>query len=158
MSNEAVSPEAVIIERTFDAPVDVIWQMWTEPDQFKQWYGPTGFTVPVSEKDVRVGGKHLCCMVSPDGSMKMWTTGEFTEVIPHERLVYTESPADENGNIVDAPEGFPGTTQVTVILEAIGNRTKMTMTHAGLPPNAQGATTGWNQAFDKMVAHLTTES
>ncbi len=154
--NHASSTDGVRIERTFDAPIEVVWQMWTDPEHFKKWYGPTGFTVPVSEKDVRVGGKHLCCMASPDGSLKMWTTGEFVEVVPHERLVYTESPADENGNIVEAPEGFPGATQVTVILESLGAHTKMTMTHEGLPPNSQGANMGWNQAFDKMVDYLET--
>ena len=97
MSDSTITKEAIVIERTFDAPVDLIWQMWTQPEQFKNWYGPEGFTVPVAEMDVRVGGKHLFCMAAPDGSMKMWSTGEYTEIIPNERLVYTDSMADENG-------------------------------------------------------------
>ena len=129
--------------------------MWTQPEHFKNWYGPTGFTIPVAEMDVRVGGKHLICMVSPDGSMKMWTTGEYTEIVPNKRLVYTDSPADENGNVVDPPfQGHPGTTEVTVILEDQDGRTKMVVTHAGLPPEAQGAGEGWNQAFSKMADYI----
>ena len=160
MSNRTVSKDAVVIERIFDAPVNLIWQLWTQPEQFKNWYGPSGFTIPVADMDLRVGGKRLICMASPDGSMKMWTTGEYMEIVPTERLVYTESPADENGNVVSPsamgmPEGYPATTQVTVVLEDLVGRTKMVMTHAGVPAGS-GADGGWNQAFDKMADHIKT--
>ncbi|MES0361969.1 MAG: SRPBCC domain-containing protein [Anaerolineales bacterium] len=158
MTNSTVSEDAVVIERTFDAPVDLIWQMWTQPEHFKNWYGPKGFTVPVADMDMRVGGKRLICMASPDGSMKMWTTGEYTEIVPNERLVYTESQADENGNVVSPsamgmPDGYPATTEVTMLLEDLGGRTKMVMTHAGVPSDS-GANAGWEQAFDKLTAVL----
>lgn len=160
MSDNTISKDAVVIERTFDAPVDLIWQMWTQPEHFKKWYGPKGFTVPVAEMDVRVGGKRLVCMEmqKPDGSMKMWTAGEYTEVVPNQRLVYTDSPADENGNVVSPsavgmPDGYPATTEVTVLLEDLGGRTKMVMTHAGVPA---GAGDGWEQAFAKMADHIET--
>ena len=158
MSNSTVSEDAVVIERTFDAAADLIWQMWTDPEHFKKWYGPQGFTVPVADMDMRVGGKRLICMASPDGSMKMWTTGEYVEIVPNERLVYTESPADENGNVVSPsamgmPEGYPASTKVTVLLEDLGGRTKMVMTHAGVPADS-GANAGWEQAFDKLADHI----
>jgi len=153
-----MTKNAVVIERTFDAPADLIWQMWTQPEHFQKWYGPKGFTVPVAEIDVRVGGKRLICMASPDGSMKMWTTGEHVDVSPIKRLVYTESMSDENGNVISAsdmgmPEGYPTTTEVTILLEDIGGRTKMVMTHAGVPADSPGAS-GWNQAFDKLADHI----
>jgi uncharacterized protein YndB with AHSA1/START domain len=149
------SKDAVIIERTFEAPQALIWQMWTDAEHFKQWYGPQGFTVPVADMELRVGGKRLVCMASPDGSMKMWTTGEYVEIVPTERLIYTESPADEHGNVVSPeamgmPEGYPATTEITVLLEDLGERTKMVMTHAGVPADS-GAGGGWNQAFDKLT-------
>jgi uncharacterized protein YndB with AHSA1/START domain len=154
------SKDAVVIERTFDAPQDLIWQMWTDPEHFQKWYGPKGFTVPVADMELRVGGKRLICMASPDGSMKMWTTGEYTEIVPNDRLVYTESPADENGNVVSPsamgmPEGYPAMTEVTVSLEDLGGRTKMVMTHAGVPADS-GAGGGWTQAFDKLPDHIKT--
>jgi len=162
MSDSTLSKDAVVIERTFDAPVETIWNMWTQPEHFKKWYGPQGFTVPVANMDLRIGGKRLICMEMqrPDGNMKMWTTGEYIEIIPNERLVYTESPADENGNVVSPsamgmPEGYPTTTEVTVSLEDLGGRTKMIMTHAGMPAGS-GADGGWNQAFDKLVEHIET--
>jgi uncharacterized protein YndB with AHSA1/START domain len=153
MTDKTLSKDAIVIERTFDAPIDLIWQMWAEPEHFKQWYGPQGFTVPVAQMDFRLGGKRLFCMASPDGSMKMWLTGEYTDITPKERLVYTESMADENGNILPNGDQNPVTT-ITVLLEDLGGRTKMRMTHAGIGVNEQGASEGWEKAIDKMANHI----
>ena len=160
--SDSTTTDAVVIERIFDAPVDLVWQLWTQPGHFKQWYGPNGATVPTAEMDLRVGGKRLVCMEmqTPGGSMQMWTTGEFTEIIPNKRLVYTESMADEQGNIVPPsalgmPDGYPAATTITVTLEDLGGRTKMTMTHAGVPAES-GAAGGWEQAFAKLAQHIHT--
>ncbi|MFN2122376.1 MAG: SRPBCC domain-containing protein [Candidatus Promineifilaceae bacterium] len=158
MSSGTSTRDAVVIERTFEAPVSLVWQMWTDSEHFKQWYGPQGFSVPVAEIDLRVGGKRLVCMASPDGSMKMWTSGEHIEIAPTERLVYTESPADENGNVIPPsamgmPDGTPATTEVTVLLEDLGGRTRMVMTHAGVPADS-GAGGGWEQALDKLADYI----
>jgi len=158
MSDSTLSKDAIVIERTFEAPVDFIWRMWTQPELFKSWYGPQGMSVPVAEMDVRVGGKRLFCMErqTPNGGMKMWLTGEYIEIVPNKRLVYTESMADEQGNVLSPSvmgmgDDYPMTTEVTVLLEDLGGRTKMVMTHAGVPAN-EGAKSGWEQALDKMAA------
>ena len=111
---------------------------------------------PVAEMDVRVGGKHLFCMRSPDGAMQMWSTGEYIEVLPNMRLVYTDSPADAEGNVkspaeMGMPEGHPAQTTVTVELEEVDGRTTMVMTHTGVPASAKG---GWEQAFGKLDARI----
>jgi uncharacterized protein YndB with AHSA1/START domain len=135
--------------------------MWTDPDHFAAWYGPTGATIPVAHFDLRVGGRRLVCMevVTPDGPARMWFAGEFREVVPHERLVYTEFVSDEQGSpLADmTPEGHPDTTEVRVQLEADGDRTTMTMTHLGIPSDSPGAM-GWSMAFDKLDAHLRTDT
>ena len=160
MSNSDLSKDAVVIEHIFDAPVNLIWKMWTQPEHFKNWYGPMGASIPVAQMDVRVGGKRLVCMEMqmPDRSMKMWFTGEYREITANKRLVYTESMADEKGNVVSPaamgmPAGHPEVTEVTVLLEDLGGRTKMTMTHAGVPANSGGAG-GWQQAFAKMGDYI----
>lgn len=157
MTDKSLSETAVVIERTFNAPIELIWQLWTQAEHFKNWYGPKGFSIPVAEMDVRVGGKRLVCMEmqTPDGSMKMWTTGEYLEIVEHQRLVYTESMSDEHGNIIEqsGENAPPTTTQVTVVLEQQDGGTKMTMTHMGIPENAEGANSGWNQAFDKLAEY-----
>ena len=157
MGESTMAKDAVVIERTFNTSVESIWQLWTEAEEFKKWYGPQGATVPVAHMDVRVGGKRLICMEMrmPDRTMKMWFTGEYREVVPNVRLVYTDSLSDENGNVLSPsamgmPEGHPETTEVTVLLEDLGGRTKMVMTHAGVPADSGGAG-GWNMAFDKMA-------
>jgi uncharacterized protein YndB with AHSA1/START domain len=151
------SRDAVVIERRFDAPVDLIWRLWTDPEHFKAWYGPTGATIPVAEMDVRVGGRRLVCMEvgTPDGPMRMWFGGEYREIVPHERLVYTEYASDERGNQVSPPEtgvadGHPPTTVVRVELEDTGAGTTMVLTHSGIPSDSPGAA-GWRMALDKLA-------
>lgn len=160
MSDKTVSKDAIVIERIFDAPVSLIWQMWTEAEHYKNWYGPQGFSVPVVEMDVRVGGRRFFCMEgqSPDSSRKMWLTGEYLEITPNKRLVYTESMADEHGNVLSPSafgmgDDYPTTSVITVLLEDLDGRTKMLMTHAGVPAE-QGANEGWQQAFNKMSKHI----
>ena len=154
----------VVIERSFDAPVDLIWRMWTDPEHFKAWYGPDGAAIPVAKMDVRVGGTRLVSMEiqTPGGPMQMWFTGEYREVVENERLVYTESMSDENGNVLSPsdmgmPEGHRTTTEVRVELEYIGGRTKMVMTHAGISGDSPGAA-GWAMALDKLTAHVRAHS
>jgi len=167
MTDNNGSLDSVVIERSFDAPVDLIWQMWTDPEHFKAWYGPDGAAIPVAKMDVRVGGTRLVCMQiqSPDGPMRMWFTGEYRQVIQNERLVYTESMSDENGNVsspsdVGMPEGHPITTEIRVELEDIGGRTKMVMTHAGVPSDSQGRPDGsWRSTSSLPTSeHTATDS
>ena len=154
------SQAAVVIERVLEAPVALIWQMWTDPEHFKAWYGPDGASIPVADMDVRVGGRRLICMEmeTPNGTMQMWFTGEYREVDVNHRLVYTESMSDEHGNVVPPadmgmPEGHPETTEVIVQLEDLGGRTKMVMTHVGIPADSPGES-GWTMALDKMATYV----
>ena len=164
MTDDNASQDAVVIERSFDAPIDLIWQMWTEPEHFKAWYGPNGATVPVARMDMRVGGSRLVCMEmeTPAGPMQMWFTGEYREIVKDKRLVYTESMSDEDGNVLSPsdmgmPAGYPTTTQVMVELEDVAGRTKMLMTHTGIPGDSPGAA-GWMAAFDKLAAYVEAQS
>jgi uncharacterized protein YndB with AHSA1/START domain len=164
MTDDIGPQDAVVIERSFDAPVDLIWQMWTDPEHFAAWYGPEGAIIPVAKMDVRVGGTRLVCMEvkTPGGPMRMWFTGEYREVVENRRLVYTESMSDENGNVLSPadmgmPAGHPSTTEVRVELEYVGGRTKMVMTHAGIPADSPGAA-GWTMAFEKLAARVEAHS
>lgn len=160
MTNKPNSQDSVVIDRTFNAPIGLIWKMWTDPDHFKAWYGPQGATIPVAKLDVRVGGNRLVCMemTTPNGPMQMWFTGEHLVVAKPERLVYTESMSDEDGNVkspseMGMPEGHPTTTEVRVELQETDDRTKMVLTHVGIPAGSPGAM-GWNMAFDKLATYV----
>jgi uncharacterized protein YndB with AHSA1/START domain len=146
---DANATPAVVIERSFDAPVELIWKMWTDPQHFKAWYGPEGASIPVAKMDVRVGGQRLVCMdaQTPNGPMQMWFSGEYLDVVENRLLVYTEAMADEHGNATS------GATQVRVELEDLGNRTRVVMTHIGIPADSPGAT-GWTMAFAKLAAYV----
>jgi len=164
MPDDLATTDAVVIERIFDAPPDLVWKMWTEPEHFKAWYGPDGATVPEANMDVRVGGGRLVSMEveTPNGSIRMWFTGVYREVVENQRLVYTESMSDENGNVLSSsdmgmPEGHPDTTEIKVELKAVGGRTRMVMTHAGIPQESPGAA-GWMMAVDKLAAYLETQA
>ena len=155
MTDTTGSQNSVVIERSFDAPVELIWQMWTVPEHFAAWYGPDGATIPVAEMDLRVGGRRRVRMdvQTPRGVMQMWFTGEYVEVVEPSRLVFTEGICDETGNPVSMPDGHPTITEVRVQLEDLGGRTKMVMTHVGIPAGSPGAA-GWTMAFEKLVQYL----
>jgi uncharacterized protein YndB with AHSA1/START domain len=164
MTDDSNSPNAVVIERTLDAPAYVIWRMWTQPEHFAAWYGPTGASIPVAKMDVRVGGTRLVCMEmqTPNGTMQMWFTGEYREVVENKRLLYTESMSDAAGNVLSPsdlgmPESHPTTTEILVELDDLGGHTKMTLTHFGIPADSPGAA-GWTMALDKLAAHLAAQS
>lgn len=152
--------QSIRIERVVDATPDRVWQMWTVPEHFAAWYGPDGATVPVAQMDVRVGGTRFVGMemATPDGPMRMWFTGQHLEVAEPIRLAYTEAMCDEDGTVLSPeamgmPATHPVTTEVVVELDALGDRTRMVMTHLGVPSDSPGAT-GWNMALDKLVALL----
>jgi uncharacterized protein YndB with AHSA1/START domain len=159
MTDDKASRDSVVIERSFDAPVELIWGMWTDPTHFAAWYGPDGASIPVAKMDVRVGGTRLVCMEvqTPGGPMQMWFTGEYLEVSEYERLVYTESACDQEGNVLSPgelgmAEGHPTSTEVRVELHDVDGRTRMVMTHVGVPDDSPGAA-GWAMALDKLATH-----
>ena len=160
MTDDNGPPDAVVIERSFDAPAQLIWQMWTNPEHFAAWYGPDGATIPVAKMDVGFGGARLVSMKvqTPNGPIEMWFTGEFREVIENQRLVYTEAMSDEQGTVlspaeIGMPDDHPTTTEVQVELEAVDGGTKLVMTHLGIPAGSPGAA-GWAMAFSKLDAHV----
>jgi uncharacterized protein YndB with AHSA1/START domain len=140
--------------------VELIWQMWTDPDHFRAWYGPEGASIPTAKLDVRVGGRRLVCMEvqTPNGPMQMWFAGEYLEVVEKQRLVYTEFVSDENGVVKSSPDmgmpaGHPTTTEVRVELDADGAGTRMVLTHTGIPEDSAGAA-GWRMAIGKLTNYL----
>lgn len=152
--------QEVFITRLFDAPCELVWQAWTDPKHFMRWWGPKDYTCPFCEMDLRVDGKYLNCMRSPEGK-EYWGTGIFREIIPMERLVFTDSFADAQGNVVPgtyygmSPD-FPLEMLVTVTFEAQNGKTKMTLRHSGLPagPDMEGTHQGWSESFDKLAESL----
>src|SRR6185437_12224157 len=79
----------LVITRTFDAPRELVFQMWTDPKHLAKWWGPRDYPVGPFNMDVRPGGKWRNCLISSAGDMSLWHSGTFREVAPPERLVFT---------------------------------------------------------------------
>lgn len=143
------SDRELLITRVFDAPCELVWKAWTE--DMAKWSAPRGFTMPVSEGDVRPGGKWRAMMKSPDGK-ELWLGGEYHEVVPPERLVFTHAWDNENGQPGDE-------SLVTVALADVGGNTKMTFKQSGFTSveSRDGHNDGWTQCFDILDDLLTAE-
>ena len=158
--NQRSEAGALVITRIFDAPRELVWKSWTNPQQMMRWWGPKGFTCPVCKIDFRIGGEYLSCMRSPDGK-EFWSKGTYQEIVPLEKLVMTDAFADEKGNTVPASvygmgQDWPLELLVTVTLEAQGNKTKVTLIHTGIPSGEMKEMTkaGWNESLDKLAGSL----
>src|SRR5271170_5128457 len=87
----------LVITRVFDAPRELVFKAWTETRHVAQWWGPKGFTNPVCDLDVRVGGAIRIHMRAPDGVVYPMS-GVFEEISEPERLLMVCSALDEKGN------------------------------------------------------------
>jgi uncharacterized protein YndB with AHSA1/START domain len=139
----------VTLTRIFDAPRDMVWKAWTEPTMLARWWGPKGFTNPVCEADVRVGGKILIHMQAPDGTVHPMT-GTFDEVAEPECLIFRAVPVDRNG--VALLESL-----TTVTFHDLGGKTKV-IVHASAAPlqpigveMLKGMDMGWSQSLERLA-------
>ena len=134
----------LVITRVFDAPRDLVWRAWTEPERIKQWSAPKGFTIPVAEGELRPGGAWKSCMRKPDGT-DLWLAGVYREIDEPKRLVFTHAWLDEHGD--PGPE-----TLVTVSLVERGGKTEMTFRQSGFDSadSRDGHAGGWNECFDRL--------
>jgi uncharacterized protein YndB with AHSA1/START domain len=153
------APE-LVITRVFDAPRELVFKVWTEPEHFVRWWGPKGFTTPHCAIDLRPGGRIHYCMRSPEGHL-IWNGGVFREVVPPERLVSTDYFADEHGNPVSPTRygldaDFPAEMLVTVTFEDQAGKTRVTLRQT-VPPTVaarHGAQQGWNESLDRLAEYL----
>lgn len=153
----------VVIERVFEAPVEKVWQAWTDPEWVKKWWGPKDFTAPVAQIDFRVGGKYLYAMHGPAGSQwdkDMYSGGTYKEIMPLKKIVVADSFMDKDGNVISGaeygmPMDFPSEQLLTTMFEDKGGKTKLTLRHEGFPKGQDlGAKAGWNESLDKLADSL----
>lgn len=109
------SDREIVLTRTLDAPCELVWRAWTEPEHMPAWWGPNGFTTTVHEMEVRPGGVSRYTMHGPDGT-DYPNRVRYCEVVRPERLVYDH---DDDGA---GERAF----QVTVTFEAVSGGTRVT--------------------------------
>lgn len=163
-------PKEIIITRVFDAPRELVWKAWTEPEMIKKWWGPEGFTAPSIKMDFRVGGKYTYAMQGPKGSewdRVMYTSGIFKEIIPMEKIVVTDYFSDEQGNKIEpSKEGqstdFPTEMNATIVFEELEDgKTKLSIIYPKPENEAQfqallksGMQEGWSTSLNKLAASI----
>lgn len=137
------------ITRIFDAPRDLVWRAWTDPQHLLRWWGPKGFKPMLWEADVRAGGKYRFCMRSPEGN-DIWNQGEYREVVPPERLVLRGGWTDAAGN----PTSPVMITAIT--LEEQGGKTRLTLHGSGFESQSARDSHygGWNSTLDCLGEYL----
>jgi uncharacterized protein YndB with AHSA1/START domain len=149
----------LVVARTFDAPVERVWNAWTDGEQVKRWWGPEGFTSPVARMDVREGGVSLVCMRSPQGQ-DMYNTWAYRRIEPMRRLEFVLDWADQDGARIDPttmglPPDMPRDVRHVITFTAVGdNQTEMTVTEYGYASEFMMdlSRAGLEQCLDKMAA------
>ncbi|HYX38944.1 MAG TPA: SRPBCC domain-containing protein [Oligoflexus sp.] len=149
----------VHVDRTVNAPLAKVWQVWTDVESMKKWWSPKDYTAPVINSDFQVGGSFLYSMRSPKGDMH-WNTGKYTEIVPNQKIVSNMSFSDENGKIVpgsevQVPGVWPDEISVSVEFKDVGGKTQILITEVGIPAIMKiPAKMGWEQQLDKFEALL----
>jgi uncharacterized protein YndB with AHSA1/START domain len=149
MTDDDGMREGIAITRVFDAPRERVWQEWTEPERFADWFGGSGGEVPLStvSMDVRPGGSLRLTMYSGPARFEIRWKGEYREVVEPERLVFT---------ISDQPDDDAYELIIVDLIDLGDGRTEMHFQQRGrmTPEQYERAGQGWAGFFDRMAEHL----
>jgi uncharacterized protein YndB with AHSA1/START domain len=166
LEKESSGKDKFVINRSFDAPIELMFAMWTSPTHFSQWLAPVGFQMRFIEADITPGGKTLYFM--SNGDVQFHGRAEYLRIEKPGRIVYTQQFCDENGQVSRHPMAptWPETMLTTVELTEEGpDRTRVSVTwepHGAATREeldmfiqSRGSMTqGWTGSFDKLDAYL----
>ncbi len=159
-TRSATAEREVVITRIIDAPRELVFKLWTDPEHLMRWWAPLNCTTPYCTTDLRKGGVFHFCIRTADGQ-EAWGKGVYEEIVEPERIVYIDSFADDKGNTITAEEfgitsDLPTEARVTVTFEEYEGKTKLTLHHAISESIAAdtGALQGWNQMLDRLAEEL----
>jgi uncharacterized protein YndB with AHSA1/START domain len=157
-----------VISRVFDAPRDLVWKAFTEPERMKEWWGPKGFDTIAAKMDFRPGGTYHYGMKAADGTA-MWGKFRYREIVPPQRMVLVNSFSDEAGGVTRHPmaptwplemlstftfdEEPGGKTKVTIRWQAYNASEEEQKTFDTSHDSMRG---GWGGTFDKLADYLKT--
>ena len=165
-ATQATATKEFVISRVLDAPRDLVWKCFTDPEHMKQWWGPKGAKVLKSDMDLRVGGTYHYAM-QMDQWPAMWGKFVFREIVPQEKLVFVSGFSDEKGGITRHPMAPTWPLQLLSVFtfeDVPGGKTKFTV--RWVPHNATAVeqqafdeghasmNQGWTGTIDKLEAYL----
>jgi uncharacterized protein YndB with AHSA1/START domain len=149
MTENDLAKRILTLKRTFDAPVDLVWEAWTEPGHIAQWWGPKGMTVKVIEHNFKVGGKWKYVMPMPNGS-EFISEGAYSEIVEFQKIFTSAS-------FKPMTEGV----ELRAFFEKTGDKTNFTF--SVVHPTEEycrqqekmGFYNGWGSTFDRLAAFVT---
>lgn len=146
--SSATAGRDLLIERMLDAPPELVFQVWTQPEHLVRWWGPKDFSTPSCDIDVRPGGRFRILIRSGDGT-DYWMRGEYRDVVEPERLVFTFAWEDEKGSPVHE-------TLVTVRFRPEGGKTWFSFHQATFrtPVECEDHRGGWSECFDRLGRYV----
>jgi uncharacterized protein YndB with AHSA1/START domain len=166
MSQVETKSADFVISRVLDAPRELLWKCFTDPERMKRWWGPKGFTVTVSKMDLRPGGTYHYRMQAPDGT-PMWGKMVYREISPPDRIVFINSFSDETGGTTRHPMAPTWPLEMLSIFtfeDQPGGKTKFTVRWS--PHNAtdeerktfdaghDSMRQGWGGTLDQLEGYL----
>jgi len=162
--NEPADREFVLT-RVIDAPRDLVWKAFTEPERLAKWWGPKGFKVIVSRMDLRPGGIYHYGLKAPDGS-DMWGRMAYREIVKPEKIVWVNSFSDEKGGVARHSGHLEWPLELLTTLSFAESRGKTTLTLRWIPLNASASEIrtfdegresmkmGWTGTFDQLAEYV----
>jgi uncharacterized protein YndB with AHSA1/START domain len=146
--NEAATAQEVTISRVYDAPRELVWKAWTEPEQLVEWWGPPGWSTPLDTvtMEARPGGAFRLTSISGEGA-EMAVVGVYREVVEPERLVL-EEPGEQAWH--------EGSVSVVTFTDLGDGRTEMALraTIQTTDEMRANAERGMSQTLDRLADHL----
>jgi uncharacterized protein YndB with AHSA1/START domain len=155
--------EDLVVTRIIDAPLELVWKAWTDPQHVVRWWGPKHYTSPSAKIDLREGGRYVFCMRAPadQGGQDSYTSGVYKKIVPMQFLEFTQALSDKDGNPIDPaqlgmPPDFPAEIRTTISFQAKGNMTELTITEFDWPVSQMYVYSyaGMQQSIDKLAADL----
>ncbi|GIO61522.1 SRPBCC domain-containing protein [Paenibacillus cineris] len=167
MSNHAIvskveNDRVLVLERVFEAPRDLVFQMFKEAEHLKHWWGPKGWEIPVCNVDFRPGGVwhyYMKCVDRNQGEfygMESWGKGVYKEIAEPEKIIYTDYFSDAEGNVNDT---LPS-TEITLEFVDLGGKTKLINRAVYASADAlktvmdMGMLQGISETWDRLEARL----
>ena len=155
-----------VITRMFDAPRDLVWKAFTEPERMAEWFGPKGVKCHSVKYELKPGGINHYCMTMPDGA-KMWGKTAFREIVAPEMLVYVNSFSDEKAGLTRHPMSATWPLELLTTITFLEVQCQTAVSIRWRPINAtseeqktfdsshDGMTKGWGGSLDQLADYLT---
>ena len=151
--------QKIEVSKSFKAPIELVWQVWEDPELVKRWWGPKNFTSPFANIDLRVGGKSIVSMQAPKelGGQIYFSLWQYTKIEYLKTIEFIQSLCDELGNKINPesvgmPADFPIDIKTVVTFsKTTDTQTKMTVTeYANFGTISNFAQIGLEQSIEKM--------